>query len=115
MALKTLVDVNEIDGLKIADLVKSSDVPEDTFVAVNIADNYIAFRLQNGPIKEVGLNGCQVTDMLKVAKHIFSELNKQFPCEENGFTVGCIEEAINWQNKRTKDREKRMVEGRSLN
>lgn len=75
--------------------------------------NMISFRLQNGPIKEVGKNGCQVEDMIAVAKHIVEELNKKFPCRENSMIITKLDEAVMWSKKRTADREARRVEGLS--
>lgn len=75
--------------------------------------NMISFRIQNGPIKEVGKNGCQVEDVIAVAKHIVEELNKKFPCRENSMIITKLDEAIMWSKKRTSDREVRNVEGTS--
>ncbi len=71
----------------------------------------VSFIVQDGPIKEVGINGCQVTDMLEYVKHLYISLNAAFPCDENASTINCIEDALFWQKKRTADREKRGVEG----
>lgn len=78
-------------------------------IAVN--GNWVTFIIQNGPIKECGINGIQVTDMLEYCKEVFKSLNSDFPCRENALTITKIEEAIHWQNARTKDRECRGVEG----
>jgi hypothetical protein len=40
-------------------------------------------------------------------------LNEAFPCRENALTITKIEEAIHWQNARTKDRLSRKVEGQN--
>jgi len=69
--------------------------------------------LQNGPISEVGENGIQVTELLFLVKEIYVSLNKSFPCRENSLTITKIEEAIHWQDARTKDREARKVEGKN--
>lgn len=53
----------------------------------------------------------QATDMLIFVKELFKSLNSVFPCRENALTITKIEEAIHWQNARTKDRESRKVEG----
>ncbi|MCK5139395.1 MAG: hypothetical protein KAQ85_06100 [Thermodesulfovibrionia bacterium] len=73
----------------------------------------MSFTLQGGPIKENGKNGCQLTDMIAVAKHMIEQLNKQFPCRENAMTITKLDEALMWQQKRTEDRETRGVEGTS--
>ena len=71
----------------------------------------VKFKLQSDPISEVGVNGCQALDMLIYVKHLFASLNEVFPCRENALTITKIEEAIHWQDARTKDRQRRQVEG----
>ena len=73
--------------------------------------NSVSFTIQNGPIKENGKNGCQVTQLIEVAKMILDGLNEKFPCMENEATVNHLEQALWYQEKRTKDREGRGVEG----
>lgn len=41
-------------------------------------------------------------------------LNKQFPCRENSIVITNLETALLWLEKRTNDRNKRLVEGRNL-
>jgi hypothetical protein len=83
-------------------------------VCVDHKANMISFKIQDGPIKEVGLNGCQLTDMVEVSLEMLKKLNEKFPCRENSMTITKLEEALMWQEKRTKDREARNVEGKSL-
>ena len=71
----------------------------------------VKFTIQSDPIGEVGINGCQALDMLKYVKCLFESLNEAFPCRENSLTITKIEEAIHWQDARTKDRQNRSVEG----
>ncbi len=73
----------------------------------------ISFTIQSDPIREVGINGLQVTDMLEYVKCLFETLNEVFPCRENELTITKIEEALHWQEHRTKDRLKRLVEGKN--
>ena len=73
----------------------------------------VSFTLQSDPIGEVGINGVQVLDILKYSKNLFESLNEAFPCRENALTITKIEEAIHWQEARTKDRERRGVEGKN--
>jgi len=89
-------------------------------INLETADDYIAvdgrqvtFTIQDGPIGEVGVNGMQVTDMLNFVKEVYKSLNRAFPCRENSITITKIEEAIHWQDARTKDREQRGVEGQN--
>lgn len=112
MALETLKDVNQIGKEKISHI---DDVAigfyENEHIWVNHKTNTVAFKIQNGPIKEVGVNGCQVTDMIRVAKHIIVNLNEKYPSHENTKTIDALAEALEWQDKRTRDREARGVEG----
>ena len=73
----------------------------------------ISFEIQSDPIGEVGINGVQALDILKYIKNLFESLNEAFPCRENALTITKIEEAIHWQDARTKDRERRKVEGKN--
>lgn len=71
----------------------------------------VTFEIQSDPINEVGVNGCQASDMLEYAKCLFQSLNDSFPCRENALTITKLEEAIHWQDHRTRDRVDRGVEG----
>jgi hypothetical protein len=84
--------------------------PEDVKGVVPV----VSFAIQSDPIGEVGVNGVQATDMLEYVKHLFQSLNATFPCRENSLTITKIEEALHWQEARTKDRELRKVEGKNL-
>jgi hypothetical protein len=81
------------------------------FIYVRDDVNSLSFTIQNGPIKENGKNGCQVTDIIEVAKLIIEGLNEKYPCRENALTITKLDEALMWQQKRTEDRERRGVEG----
>jgi hypothetical protein len=82
-------------------------------ICITEETNMISFRIQKGPIKEVGINGCQVDCLIDAAKLIIEGLNKQFPCRENSIVITKLDEAILWLQKRKTDREKRNVEGES--
>lgn len=73
----------------------------------------VSFTIQSDPISEVGVNGVQALDILKYTKCLFESLNDTFPCRENALTITKIEEAIHWQDARTKDRQLRNVEGQN--
>lgn len=115
MALETMSNVKEINGVKIAEYkhIENGYGKPDEYIWVRQPQNTIEFTIQNGPIKEVGVNGCQVTDMIAVARHIINNLNQKFPCRENAMTVTKLDEALMWQQKRTEDREARNVEGKN--
>lgn len=71
----------------------------------------VTFTLQDGPIKEVGVNGVQIDDVIEFAKTTIEGFNSKFPCRENSLIVTKLDEALLWSMKRKLDREKRNVEG----
>lgn len=131
MALETLKGVTEIGGFKVVVMDElrekfpekfnesgamdykwfEADIRPHNFIYVRRDVNSIAFTIQNGPIKEVGVNGCQVDTLIEAAKLIIEGLNKNFPCRENAMVITKLDEALMWSNKRKSDREKRGVEG----
>lgn len=130
MALQTLKNIDIINGSKVLvmdnlreerpemfDQSGSMDYKEfeklraDFPIQIRLDKNSISFTIQNGPIKEFGVNGCQVTALIEAALLIIETLNHAFPCRENALTITKLQEALMWQEARTKDREKRKVEG----
>ena len=96
---------------------KNEDPSTAGFVLIENTDDLVgvppvvSFTIQSDPIKMVGVNGLQVTDMLKYIKYLYESLNKRFSCRENALTITKIEEAIHWQDARTANRVVRGVEG----
>lgn len=88
-----------------------ADIRPTAFVYVRQDKNSLSFTLQNGPVKEHGVNGCQVDTIIEAAKLIIEGLNKNFPCRENAMVITKLDEALMWSAKRKADREKRGVEG----
>lgn len=67
---------------------------------------------QDGPIKEVGVNGIMNEDLLLIVlTRLQNFQNSKFTCRENALAITKIEEAVMWLRKRTQDREARGVEG----
>ena len=89
------------------------DIRPNHFIYVRDDKNSLAFTLQNGPIKEHGINGCQVDEVIEAARLILSGLNDKFPSKENAMAITKLEESLLWLHKRKLDREKRNVEGYS--
>lgn len=113
MALRTLKDVTEIDGFPVCELDKTAPTKPKEFVIVNHEANSISFTIQNGPIAESGVNGCQVDTLLMAAQIMIHGLNEILPCEENALCLISLCDAIGWLDKRKADREQRGVEGKS--
>lgn len=81
------------------------------FITVNHDTNEITFRIQNGPIAENGLNGCQVDNLIIIARQIITKLNERFKCRENDLAVTKLQEAEMWLRERKRERTARGVEG----
>ena len=72
---------------------------------------------QDGPIKEQGVNGAQVEDLLQAARERLEFLNGanngKFSCNYNAAAIAAIRQAEEMLLLRTQEREKRGVEGTS--
>lgn len=88
-----------------------ADIRPHNFIYVRHDVNSISFTIQNGPVKENGVNGCQVDTIIETARIMIEGLNKKFPCRENSIAITKLDEALMWLDKRKSDREKRGVEG----
>lgn len=131
MALETLNGVNELGGFSVVNMDElreefpekfnesgsmdykwfEKDIRPNNFVYVRHDVNSISFTIQNGPVKENGVNGCQVDTIIHAAKAILEGLNKNFSCRENALAITKLDEALHWLEHRTKERNKRGVEG----
>ena len=118
MALETLKGVEKIGGFKVT-RGKPLDMSWHDFdlsrseYPIHITDriNTISFKIQDGPIKENGVNGCQVDTVIEAAKTIIEGLNEKFPCRENSLAITKLDESLMWLRERTRKREERGVEG----
>jgi len=133
MALETLKGIKEIGGYPVIVMDElrekypekfnesgsmdykwfEAEIRPTNFIYVRHDVNSISFTLQNGPIKEVGENGCQVDTLIHAAKLILEGLNAKFPSEYNEMAINKLDMAIRHLEQRTKDREARNVEGTS--
>jgi hypothetical protein len=78
---------------------------------VSVDSDQVTFVGQRGPIKEVGVNGCQIDDIVEFARRTIEVFNKKFPCRENSLAITKLQEAEMWLRERKRDREDRGVEG----
>lgn len=133
MALETLKGRKEIGGFKIVVMDElrekypekfnesgsmdykwfESEIRPNNFIYVRNDVNSISFTIQNKPIKEVGVNGCQVDTIIETAQIMIKELNKKFPCWENKQAINGLETALIALRNRKHNRELRGVEGLS--
>lgn len=77
-------------------------------------DGHIKLRFQLGPVREFGVNGCQVEDVLGILISRLEGFQKgEFACQENNEALQDLKRALEWLESRTKDRENRGVEGKN--
>lgn len=75
----------------------------------------LSFNMLTKPASEGGdLNRCQWSDLVTTGLEMLKYLNNKFPCRENSLTITKLEEALMWNEKRTKDRLQRGVEGKDI-
>ena len=95
-----------IDG---ADISKNPSADPEWFPLVT----YILF--QNGPIKEFGVNGITQEALLAIVMDRLRSFQAgPFACEANKQALFHCEVALQWLQKRTRDRIARGVEGRTV-
>lgn len=126
MALKTLQKIKEIGGFRIVDRTcddmcrdeagnfdweQFDELRKQYPIHITHDKNMISFKIQNGPIKENGINGCQIDTLIETAKVILEGLNKQVECNYNYTAISHLRKALFQLELRKKDREKRQVEG----
>lgn len=76
----------------------------------NKAMEDFAIKFQDGLLKD-GRNGLTVEEAIaQVAKRIWL-YNSRVPCKENAQAISALNDALYYLEQRTKDREKRGVEG----
>ncbi|MDD2707522.1 MAG: hypothetical protein PHV34_05885 [Verrucomicrobiae bacterium] len=76
------------------------------------AINPVTIKFQNGPIKEVGVNGISQEALIAVCiDRLRSFQAGPYACRENALALTKLEEAQMWLMKRTRDRMARGVEG----
>jgi len=117
MALETLKNLKEIGGFELRHCYKRLSPEEHKafvdgcFVFCRHDVNSLTLHLQNGPVKENGVNGCQVDTLLHIAHHIIAGLNKKFPHREKTSAMLHISEALAALDSRKAERTSRGVEG----
>ncbi len=111
MALETLKGIDSINNHKVHRV--EWDQPDNHHIEINDRCNAITFKIQDGPIKEVGVNGCQVDEIISAALLMVKGLNEKFPSDYNAKCIASLYEAYTWLQQRKADRKARGVEGRS--
>lgn len=77
-----------------------------------IEEPHIRLKFQLGPVKEVGVNGCQMEDILDICITRLKGFQRgKFKCRENALALTKLQEAKHWLCHRTAGRVARGVEG----
>lgn len=79
------------------------------------AINPFTVKFQNGPIKEVGVNGASGEALLAIVEDRLKDFQSgPFACRENAVALTKIQEAMMWLHRRTNERMQRGVEGTNV-
>lgn len=115
MALETLKNAGNIGGWGTVQVEQAYPVTMGPqFVKINHWENTIEFKIQRGPVKEKGTNGCQIDTVIHAAKAILEGLNKNFPHPKNESAIRHLGEALTDLQDRTNERMTRGVEGTNV-
>lgn len=110
MALETLRGLDSIGGFKtiIAEngsLLNAFPEEDGPFpIQINLDHNSVAVQIQNGPIKEVGVNGAQVETLVEIFQRIVEGLQEKFPYDENAEMIVHAQAILDLSAKRKADR-----------
>ena len=108
----TQVDVMDEPGAGGAHHAYSVALAEERRVSEHPAPVYAIIDFQKGPVKENGVNGIFMEDLLQICRHRLQCFQAgPFACRENELALTKIEESLHWLNHRTADRQTRGVEG----
>lgn len=112
MAIETLKHREMINNFHVFHGSPSENyLPSGVYIMVDHNQNSLHFKIQNGPIKEQGLNGCQVDTIIETGKLILEGLDDQYPSEWNLKAIQNLNTALDCLKMRKKERERRGVEG----
>lgn len=92
-----------------ADTAPPTDPADEPYIRV--APKSVTFVGQRGPVQAVGVNGCQIDDILTFVLGTLQTFNKVFPSRENSLAITKLQECLHWLDARRQEREERGVEG----
>jgi hypothetical protein len=114
-------------GLDLKTLTHDLITTDNTFIehdknTFNSPHNYIirgiegnllcGIHFQEGPVKEKGLNGIFMEDLIAICINRIDEFQRsEFMCRENEKARTKLEESLMWLRKRTLNRQKRGIQG----
>jgi|LGVE01.1.fsa_nt_gb hypothetical protein len=115
MALETLKGRKTIMGepVRHVSIENNEVINGDANIVADHNFGELIFKLQRGPVEEVGKNGCQVDHIIATAREIIARFNVENPCCYNDSATNALDEALGHLAIRTAEREERGVEGTS--
>lgn len=88
------------------------NAPHNYIVKSNNGNELTKIHFQEGTVKEVGLNGIFIEDLIAICINRLENFqNSDFRCRENAVAITKLEESLMWLRKRTLNRQKRNVQG----
>jgi hypothetical protein len=124
---KAYKKLNIESGLDLKTIKSDLITTDNTFIehdnnTFNSPHNYIirgiegdilcGVHFQEGAIKETGLNGIFMEDLIAICINRLENFqNSDFRCRENACAITKLEESLMWLRKRTNNRQKRGVQG----
>lgn len=85
--------------------------PKD-IAGIEVYEGLIDINFQNGPIKDVGVNGISNESLLAIVEDRLKDFQAgEYKCRENACALTHLQEAMMWLHRRTHERLQRGVEG----
>ena len=64
------------------------------FILIDHVDSRISFKLQDGPVEEKGVNGCQIDQLVQVAMQLMIGRDPELTDEFNMSAIGSLKECM---------------------
>lgn len=100
----------------LADAHKSYNCSPNFAVRAKATGQILAdIHFQDGPVKEVGMNGIHNEDLIAMVMHRLNQFQEsEYACKSNADAIKHLQGALDALRSRTNDRVKRGVEGTSI-
>lgn len=86
-----------------------------TINKVENGEEICKINFQKGPIKDCGVNGLNIEDLIAISIDRLQHFqDSKFCCRENQKALEKLEESLMWLRKRTLDREAKGIEGTNI-
>ncbi|MDD9317870.1 MULTISPECIES: hypothetical protein [Acinetobacter calcoaceticus/baumannii complex] len=105
------VVVTHNEWVQVENSQESYELNHGHYYDILAGDEVTPIQFQHGPVKEHGVNGVTSEALLAILIHRTKILDNNFPCDENKRAITYMENALALFEQRTRDRQKRGVEG----